>query len=314
MQSYTSNKMGLGKRISEFRNLFKLHSHDVSRIVRRMIERIHRTEAAIQRHTGATVENMRILEIGPGQKQPQMLYFGRKNQVVGIDIDYVANGWNPIGYVKMLKSNGFTRTCKTVARKMLRLDARYHKEMKRQLGGMKPLQNILQMDAADLKFEAGSFDAVYTSAVFEHLPEPGKVLEEVKRVLKPGGIVFIDLHLFTSDSGCHDARIFAHRREMLPKWSHLRPKYQDRVQTNAYLNKIRINQWREIFEKHLPGCALEAWPDETPGLLDEIKQIKSGGELTEYADEELQTLTFVAVWKKPAEGAARETTAVTTAA
>src|SRR4051812_13067160 len=116
MQSYTSNKMGLGKRISEFRNLFKLHSHDVSRIVRRMIERIHRTEAAVDRHAGTKLEGKRILEIGPGQKQPQMLYFGRTNEVVGIDIDYVANGWNPVGYLKMLRSNGFTRTCKTLAR------------------------------------------------------------------------------------------------------------------------------------------------------------------------------------------------------
>lgn len=315
MQSYTSNKMGLGKRLSEFRNLFRLHAKDVKRIVSRMIERIHRTEDAIQRHTGAKLEGKKILEIGPGQKQPQMLYFGRTNEVVGIDIDFVANGWNPIGYVKMLKSNGFTRTFKTLARKMLRLDAKYHKEMKRQLGPMKPLQSILQMDAQELKFGDGSFDAVYTSAVFEHLPDPGRVLEEIKRVLKPGGTVFIDLHLFTSDSGCHDARIFAYRREMLPKWSHLRPNYQHLVQTNAYLNKIRLPQWQEIFKKHMPGVALEFWPDETPGLSEEMASIKSHGELTEYTDEELRTLTFVAVWKKPeAAVATPPAQAVTTAA
>ncbi len=300
MQSYTSNKMGLGRRLREFWNLFHLHSHDVNRIVSRMIQRIRRTEDAILRHTGTTLENKTILEIGPGQKQPQMLYFGRKNKVTGIDIDFVANGWNPIGYVKMLRHNGLTRTCKTVARKMLRLDAKYHKEFRRQIGQMKPLQNILQMDAAELKFPDASFDVVYTSAVFEHIPDPGKALEEIKRVLKPGGVCFIDLHLYTSDSGCHDTRIFSHRREMLPKWSHLRPAYQDLVQTNAYLNRLRLPQWREVFARHLPGSAIECWPDETPGLANEIAQIKSGGELTEYADEELITLTFVCVWKKPA--------------
>ena len=38
--------------------------------------------------------------------------------------------------------------------------------------------------------EAGSFDVVYSNAVFEHLPSPTSVMTEIARLLKPGGIVY----------------------------------------------------------------------------------------------------------------------------
>ena len=44
-------------------------------------------------------------------------------------------------------------------------------------------------DITDLHFEDNSFDAVYTCAVLEHLPDPVKALKEIHRVLKVGGKV-----------------------------------------------------------------------------------------------------------------------------
>lgn len=43
-------------------------------------------------------------------------------------------------------------------------------------------------DAHALPFDAGSFDAVLSYAVFEHLYDPALALTEVRRVLKPGGL------------------------------------------------------------------------------------------------------------------------------
>jgi len=40
----------------------------------------------------------------------------------------------------------------------------------------------------------GRFDVVYSTAVFEHLAMPWVVAEEIARVLKPGGMVFIETH------------------------------------------------------------------------------------------------------------------------
>ncbi len=41
----------------------------------------------------------------------------------------------------------------------------------------------------ELPFAAGTFDVVFSHTVFEHLKEPVPALREIRRVLKPGGIV-----------------------------------------------------------------------------------------------------------------------------
>lgn len=46
-------------------------------------------------------------------------------------------------------------------------------------------------DIFELPFDDGSFDAVYSCAVLEHLGEPVRALQEMGRVLKPGGVIGI---------------------------------------------------------------------------------------------------------------------------
>jgi len=46
---------------------------------------------------------------------------------------------------------------------------------------------FMVMDACDMNFEDESFDTVCISNSLHHLPEPKKILDEMKRVLKPGG-------------------------------------------------------------------------------------------------------------------------------
>lgn len=51
--------------------------------------------------------------------------------------------------------------------------------------------NAIYADLLERPFEPNSFDAVMAEQVFEHLYEPAKYLEEIYRVLRPGGIVYI---------------------------------------------------------------------------------------------------------------------------
>lgn len=54
---------------------------------------------------------------------------------------------------------------------------------------------FIQMDAAQLGFVNGRFDTVCASAALHHLPDVPQVLDEIKRVLKPGGtFIFIEMH------------------------------------------------------------------------------------------------------------------------
>lgn len=46
-------------------------------------------------------------------------------------------------------------------------------------------------DSENLPWEDGCFDAVVCNASFHHYPDPKKVLQEMKRVLKAGGILVI---------------------------------------------------------------------------------------------------------------------------
>jgi ubiquinone/menaquinone biosynthesis C-methylase UbiE len=50
---------------------------------------------------------------------------------------------------------------------------------------------ILQADAEKLPFPNSYFDAAVATAIIEHVPHPGQFVEEIQRVLKPGGICIV---------------------------------------------------------------------------------------------------------------------------
>ncbi len=52
-------------------------------------------------------------------------------------------------------------------------------------------QIILQMgDAKELPFEDNYFDGIFSNSIIHHIPKPIQVMREVKRVLKPNGLIF----------------------------------------------------------------------------------------------------------------------------
>jgi phosphatidylethanolamine/phosphatidyl-N-methylethanolamine N-methyltransferase len=57
---------------------------------------------------------------------------------------------------------------------------------------------VMEMNALDLEFSANSFDYVMAFHVVTVVPDPIRMIEEAKRVCKPGGRIVIVNH-FTSD-------------------------------------------------------------------------------------------------------------------
>jgi ubiquinone/menaquinone biosynthesis C-methylase UbiE len=65
------------------------------------------------------------------------------------------------------------------------------KESLSKLAFAKDRFELKQMSGEDLKFDSESFDGAFLCFVLEHVPDPGRVLSEVRRVLAPGGIIYI---------------------------------------------------------------------------------------------------------------------------
>jgi len=55
-------------------------------------------------------------------------------------------------------------------------------------------KNIYDCDLFELKLRDESFDVVYTRDVIEHIHEPTPFLKEISRLVKPGGLVFMETH------------------------------------------------------------------------------------------------------------------------
>lgn len=54
-----------------------------------------------------------------------------------------------------------------------------------------PKVNIIQESVYDLKHDDNTFDIVFLLEVLEHLDYPNQALEEIKRIIKPGGYLIV---------------------------------------------------------------------------------------------------------------------------
>ncbi len=298
--SYADRRLGPLGRARELFYLWEDQRRDVPARARRLLSELDTNATAMEELLGSKLEGRDILVVGPGQQLLEMAYFAHRNHVTGIDLDVIPQHPSALEYLRMLRSNGGIRTLKTVGRKLTGFDRAFHQEVERQAGMPMPKDlNLVAMDAGAMTFPDRSFDCVYSHSCFEHLAEPAAVIRQIARVLRPGGLAYISVHLYTSDSGCHDTRIFAGRRSSIPSWSHLRPQFRDRVQPNAYLNEIRLDRWRALFSEHWQGADFRLLFDRDTERRQELPAIRALGELEGYSDEELLTVDLVAVWLKP---------------
>lgn len=261
-----------------------------------------RAELAISHIHGFCAEkwtNKTLLEVGCGQKLAYTLPFSQENKVIAIDTEPPFHRPYLKSFISLLRHSGYYRTLKTTANEIIGTRRAYRTALSEATAFTGRYNfSLHRMNANSLDFPDNYFDGAFSFSVFEHISSPEIALAEVKRVLKPNSIFYLDLNLFTGVHGDHDPRSYSDSRDMLaPPWKHLRKSCEELRVNACYLNKVRLPHWKKLLEStfstiHYVNIEGEADRNRLY-LTSEIRQ-----ELSDYTEEELLTTTFVAIVRK----------------
>lgn len=193
---------------------------------------------------GRSVKDKIVLELGPGQT-PDLLFaallYGAK-KVIALDIN------------KYLKSDLYDLNLYKETREWIR-DAvnRGELPLAETFNGERYATELPQIPLSDLYFsvydgrrfplEDESVDIIWTKSVLEHVREPTVMIREMKRVLKPGGIMLhiIDLRDHTTLENGKDWLRFLRYSDML--WNLMTGN------RSTWANRLRAFQWKNLFEE-----------------------------------------------------------------
>jgi len=160
------------------------------------------------------LENKMILEVGcgSGKMLKEIAVTCRPKEIIGIDLN-LDEWWN----VKDRKDENYS---------------------------------MLQGDINSFAYPDEYFDGIVTMATFEHIKNLDQALENMKRLLKPGGkIISIFNPIWTSVIGHHYNFWLQEENKLLPPWGHL---WMTEDEMNIYLveeKKIEPEKAREICHK-----------------------------------------------------------------
>lgn len=80
---------------------------------------------------------------------------------------------------------------------------------------------LTKMDAAALALPNAFCDAVVSISTMEHVANVPRVLEETRRVLKPGGVALITFEPIWTSARGHHLHHFGEYARLIPPWAHL---------------------------------------------------------------------------------------------
>ena len=150
-------------------------------------------------------------------------------------------------------------------------------------------------DVGYLPFADASFDLITSVAAFEHFLDVPRVVCEMQRVLRYGGVVWVLIHLFTSPSGGHNVSLTEIPLRHVPRgvdaWDHLRRRL---LPFHVPLNEWRRDQYVEEFSQHFKILTHYCLSREGEALL--LPAIAS--ELSAYDRDELTCGALVIVARK----------------
>ena len=136
-------------------------------------------------------------------------------------------------------------------------------------------------DAYDLPYEDSRFDAVFSHAMLEHMTDPLAILKEMRRVLKPGGLVGIR---------CVDlaATLITPEEPALAKAHDIWCKHRIRCGGDPYLGRRLRALLREAgFARTIGSASSETWatPELTRSMMSVLKAEFTGPKISGTAIE-----------------------------
>lgn len=114
--------------------------------------------------------------------------------------------------------------------------------------------NILKINGQDLSnIENNQFDLVATYSVLHHIPDYLSIVKEMVRVVKPGGIIYLDHE--PSESYWNKSKEYEMFLNALPK---IKKTWKRFLKISNYINRIR----RLINPRYEPEGDIHVWPDD----------------------------------------------------
>jgi SAM-dependent methyltransferase len=263
---------------------------------------IYRTfRDTVERVTGRPLTALRVLDLGCGSNAPMTLLLHAAGcKVTGVDAA-IGHRWGlgirPGRYAAYFREAGLARTMRKLAGELV-FDSLYYRTLANATG-LRLSEAGLDLQAMDVqnpRLPADTFDVIHSNATWEHVADVDAANRTVASALRPGGVAYIEIHLFPSLSGGHDLPwITPGRTELgdVTPWQHLRkPDWQAPV----FLNRLRERDYRRAFE-HTKGLSILEWRTEftegmhlvTPTILRELEG---------YDAEELTKRSIIVVARK----------------
>lgn len=153
-------------------------------------------------------------------------------------------------------------------------------------------------DVGRLPFPDGFFDLAVSAAAFEHFLDVPAVLDELRRVVRPSGLIWVLVHLFASPSGGHNVTFTEVPLRSMPPgvepWDHLRRR---RLPFTVPLNEWRRDQYLAAFAERFELIKHYTWTREGEHLLTPEIEV----ELPGYDRDELTSASYVIVARRKQE-------------
>jgi 2-polyprenyl-3-methyl-5-hydroxy-6-metoxy-1,4-benzoquinol methylase len=112
----------------------------------------------------------------------------------------------------------------------------------------KGLKNISVMDARQTSFNGSEFDIIIASDILEHIKDQDAALAEWRRILRPGGKLFVFVPAFDLLWDSHDEINQHYRRYSKKKLLSLLKEHGFRIVRSSYSNSLTF----------LPACLMKA--------------------------------------------------------